>query len=54
MRAKFQEHFDDHLDDWVDGVVTASARRLLYAQWLSEAIKEFYADNGQDKVCRIA
>ena len=50
MRKKFQAHFDEHTDDWVDGIITASQRRVLYATWLSEAWKEFFAKGGQEMV----
>ena len=50
MRKKFDAHYDDHTDDWIDGIITASERRVLYATWLSEAWKEFFAEGGQDQV----
>ena len=50
MRKKFMDHFEKHADDWIGGKISASQCRLLFAQWLSEAWKEFFAADGQEKV----
>jgi uncharacterized NAD(P)/FAD-binding protein YdhS len=53
MRQKFLAHFDEHTDDWVDGKVTAGMRRVLYATWLSESWREFFAEGGQEQVRHV-
>ena len=45
MNQKFDEHFDNNTDDWVEGKITTSQRRLLYAKWLSETWKECIEKN---------
>lgn len=53
MRKKFLAHFDENSDDWIDGKVSAGTRRVLYATWLSESWKEFFAEGGQEKVRHV-
>ena len=50
MRKKFYQHFEENEAVWLEGTITASERRVLDACWLSESVKDFYAEGGQEKV----
>ena len=52
MQKKFMQHFKTQIDAWTDWNISSKVRRRLYCEWLRDAMKEFYANNGQKQVLR--
>ena len=50
MRKKYDADFESRTSEWTDKRIPTRELRVLYANWLSEAWKEFLEEGGDDQI----